>query len=521
MYDAPPVLTGAAAVAAADRVLHRALAKAPAERYPTAEAFAADLRSALAHGRQRPGRGRAADPPARRPAVSIAQAGCGHRLPRPESRRCPGQLARRPRVAGGALDAEVRPLRPAAARSRSLAADLAVDVVLSGHPAAGQGAHPGQRGTRRRAGRRRLVVARHRRVARRGARAARRAGAARARGAAAEPARSTDARGPAPHNEKAFELYLRGMQLRAEAGAWRQAHAFFVQSLECDHDFAAAWAERGRLERILGKFEDPSQLAAGRGLPAAAPCRSIPTAAPRSTTSPSSRSISAGSATRWPGCSIARWKRRAEPHVFAALVHACRYGGLLDASVAAHRAAVRLDPTVADQRAAHLLSPGRLRRGRSTRCTAAAIRSRRGCSARWAAATRPSPRLAREETRYRRDPAAAGVLPAVRAGLAGRRRRGQEAMRPFDDRPHSDGEMLFYVAEIHALVGDDRARLGDAGAGRGRRASSASPAFERDVYLAPLRTREPGHRSWPASPRRSRRRARVFDQHRGRALLGL
>ena len=64
-------------------------------------------------------------------------------------------------------------------------------------------------------------------------------------------------------NEKAFELYLRGMQLRAEAGAWRQAHAFFVHSLDCDAEFAAAWAERGRIERVLGKFEDPSQLVHG------------------------------------------------------------------------------------------------------------------------------------------------------------------------------------------------------------------------------------------------------------------
>ena len=38
--------------------------------------------------------------------------------------------------------------------------------------------------------------------------------------------------------------------------------------------------------------------------------------------------------------------RRAEPHIYAALVHACRYGGLLDESLAAHRQAQRLDPTL-------------------------------------------------------------------------------------------------------------------------------------------------------------------------------
>ena len=43
MYESTPVLTGSPAVTAADRVLHRALAKSPDERYATAEAFAAEL----------------------------------------------------------------------------------------------------------------------------------------------------------------------------------------------------------------------------------------------------------------------------------------------------------------------------------------------------------------------------------------------------------------------------------------------------------------------------------------------
>ena len=47
LYEMPPVLTGSPAITAADRVLHRALAKQPDERYPTAEALAADLRAVL------------------------------------------------------------------------------------------------------------------------------------------------------------------------------------------------------------------------------------------------------------------------------------------------------------------------------------------------------------------------------------------------------------------------------------------------------------------------------------------
>src|SRR5688572_9616251 len=50
LYDQPPVLTGGPAVGALDRVVHRALAKQPAERYQTVEAMAQDLRAALAVG---------------------------------------------------------------------------------------------------------------------------------------------------------------------------------------------------------------------------------------------------------------------------------------------------------------------------------------------------------------------------------------------------------------------------------------------------------------------------------------
>ena len=47
LHEQPPALSGSAAVAAADRVLRKALAKAPKDRHATAEAMAADLRAVL------------------------------------------------------------------------------------------------------------------------------------------------------------------------------------------------------------------------------------------------------------------------------------------------------------------------------------------------------------------------------------------------------------------------------------------------------------------------------------------
>ena len=48
MYEQPPVLTGGPAVVALDRVVNRALAKQPADRYQSADAMTQDLRSAIA-----------------------------------------------------------------------------------------------------------------------------------------------------------------------------------------------------------------------------------------------------------------------------------------------------------------------------------------------------------------------------------------------------------------------------------------------------------------------------------------
>jgi serine/threonine protein kinase len=48
-YEQPPVLTGGPAVAALDRVVNRALAKRPEERYQSVDAMAQDVRSALTY----------------------------------------------------------------------------------------------------------------------------------------------------------------------------------------------------------------------------------------------------------------------------------------------------------------------------------------------------------------------------------------------------------------------------------------------------------------------------------------
>ena len=48
VYEHPPALGGSAAVAAVDRIVHKAIAKRPQDRYKSATAMADELRSAVA-----------------------------------------------------------------------------------------------------------------------------------------------------------------------------------------------------------------------------------------------------------------------------------------------------------------------------------------------------------------------------------------------------------------------------------------------------------------------------------------
>jgi serine/threonine protein kinase len=517
MFESAPVLTGPPAVTAADRMLHRALAKLPRERYQTAATFAADLRSALSLLDS-------SETVEARPILRLAVLPFRQLKPDPDTDYLGPSLA--DALASSLAGLESLVVRSTLKSARfaqppldldRIASDLAVDVVLTGTllPTKGRVRVTAE-----------LVTAPagdvwwstltdaapdgvlelHEELAR--------------QVLAALPVSLRDKGTPRPHaaSERAFELYLRGMQLRAEAGALRQAHAFFVQSLEYDPDFAAAWAERGRVERVLGKFEDPSQLARAEASLSRALALDPDSAAAQYYLA--QLEIDLGRV----GDSLARlldraWQRRAEPQVFAGLVHACRYGGLLDASVAAHRAAVRLDPTVATsilhtyyQQAAFPQALDELHR--SSDPFEARLLGAMGRRAEAVEAGR------REEARYAAVPLLRAFAIGIRAALEGDRAAVIAALAAFDASPFSDGEGLFYLGEVYAIVGeDDRAmaklsRAVDAG-------FLSGPAFAGDVYLARLRDRP----EWPALMGRvamgQSAVSRVFDENRGRALLGL
>ena len=151
-----------------------------------------------------------------------------------------------------------------------------------------------------------------------------------------------------PASPKAFELFLRGMEHARQLTETSLARDLFKEAVEEDPQFAPAWAALARCYRVYGKYYDErdsnDRLASTAFEKALELSPDLPLAHRYLTHFESERGRA--------GEAIVRLLRHAatnrhDAQLFAGLVHACRYAGLLDASMAAHDEAVRLDPNVA------------------------------------------------------------------------------------------------------------------------------------------------------------------------------
>ncbi|MGH9147492.1 MAG: hypothetical protein ACRD1Q_12335, partial [Vicinamibacterales bacterium] len=125
----------------------------------------------------------------------------------------------------------------------------------------------------------------------------------------------------------------------------------------------------------------------------------------------------------------------------------------------------------------------------------------------------------REEERYAAVPLLRSFCTGMRAAMEGRAEEALEAINQIDTFSFSDGEGLFYEAEVYARLGLlDRAHATLERAVEG--GFLCTLAFESDPYLAPLR-QTPG---WPALIERVRSKqailAESFIRAGGRTLLG-
>jgi DNA-binding winged helix-turn-helix (wHTH) protein/tetratricopeptide (TPR) repeat protein len=162
------------------------------------------------------------------------------------------------------------------------------------------------------------------------------------------PERTLPLPGNAPTSPEAYELYLRANQLiiKRSPESFAVARDLYIACLEKDPKYAPAWAKLGRCYRFLEKFggEIANRGAALHAIEKAFSLNPDLAIAHNVYTPIQADMGQAESA-------IIRLLHRAhkhanDPNLFTGLVQACRYCGQLDASLAAHRRAIELDPNM-------------------------------------------------------------------------------------------------------------------------------------------------------------------------------
>jgi serine/threonine protein kinase/tetratricopeptide (TPR) repeat protein len=352
VHEHPPALVGSGAVLDVDRIIQRAVAKAPADRYQSADDMAADLRACLSHT----------------DATEIAQARTARRLvvlPFRVLRADPDidflafSLPDAITVALSAFDSlTMRSTLSASHYSdpnldlRAVASDLGVDAAITG--------------TLLRAGSSVRVSLQLIEVPSGTVRWSRTAQVPlddlftiqdSVCSAVIEqfelpvtPGEGRVVRQDVPANNDAYESYLRANRLSTMARQWPAARELYQQAVEADPGYAPAWARLGRVLRNLGKYGRSAGAKSNMTLAydAFQQAFRVNPDLPLAHNLYTYMEVESGRALDAVLRLLSRLRTRTnDPDLFAGLVHACRYVGLLDASVAAYQRATRLDPAIA------------------------------------------------------------------------------------------------------------------------------------------------------------------------------
>jgi TolB-like protein len=351
LTEQPPALTGSAAVAAVDRVIRRALAKSPASRPISAEAMADELNAVRGIDESGGGKSRAMAQPLTRvvvlpfrilrpdpeidflayslpDAITTSLAGIGSLVVR--------SSATAARFAGDAPDL------------KALAAEADVDRVVMGTLLrSGDQLRASTQLVEAPAG---TLLTSHTVQSTLGDLFRMQDDIARrvVEGLALPLGGGRYSPSPdAPRNPSAYELYLKANGLAHSYESMPEASYLYQQCIELDSTFAPAWAHLGRCYRVIGKYihsmpdSDARAEEAFEKAIALNPGLSVAHKFYANLEADTGRACEAivrllGEAKR----------HRNDPELFAGLVHACRYAGLYEESMAAHAEARRLDPHI-------------------------------------------------------------------------------------------------------------------------------------------------------------------------------
>ena len=150
----------------------------------------------------------------------------------------------------------------------------------------------------------------------------------------------------------AYEYYLRANQLAAAAAVgdvhnMSLARDFYLRCVDLDPKYAPAWACLGRAHRFIGKVVEVNAHNPARAEEAFRKAFALNSDLALAHNFYTSLQTDLGQSLD----AMERLLKRAhahcnDPNLFTGLVQACRYCGLLEASVAAHNHARQLDPNV-------------------------------------------------------------------------------------------------------------------------------------------------------------------------------
>ena len=521
-HENPPVLSGSAAIAAVDRVIHRALAKKPDDRYQTAEAMAHDLRQTLLVPS---GSG---EPLQARSMTRLIVLPFRVLRPDPDTDFLAFSLSDAITASLSGLQSLVVRSSLAASRFSSEAPDLKamaeqveVDIVLVGTLIrAGDRLRVSSQLLEARAGT--VLWSHSSQVALGDIFQLQDDLAHRIVESLSLPLTAREhalLKHDMPASAAAYEYYLRANQLSNEPKSRVVARDLYLRCVEDDPRYAPAWARLGRLYRILGNYgpHDTASENLERAEAAFKRALEINPELPLAHNLYAYLEVDLGRAQEAMLRLIDRARGRpSDPDLFAGLVHALRYCGLLEASVAAYEQARRLDPTIPTSVCHSYWQMGDVRRAVETgladegfmRMLALLLEGRTS----EAVATLKK----MEQGRVGPDVASITVL---RAALEGNR---EEFLPAFDE--HSpfvrDPEGLFYVSALASYLGETERALD----GLQRSVDAGFACFAsmaRDPWLDPLRGHPRFAQILRTAEGRHREAAAAFLKAGGDRVVGL
>jgi TolB-like protein len=351
VHEHLPALTGSPAVAELDRIIQRAVAKHPADRYQSADEMAAALRADLSHGAPGhvvharvtrrlvvlPFRGLRPDPAVDFLAYSLPDA-ITVSLSALESLTVCSTLAAA-RFTDGAPDL------------RQLAAELGVDAAITGsllHAGSAvrvavqlldvpsgtvRWSHSAQVSLDDLFSIQDTVCS----------------AAVEALAPHVTSREHAALRQDVPVNAEAYELYLRANRASIISSQWLLARDLYLRAVELDPTYAPAWTRLGRVLRIIGKYglADDTVSHVERAEQAFQRAFTLNPDLPLAHNLYTYMEVETGRAPAAMVRLLGRLRTRTtDANLFAGLVHACRYVGLLDASAAAYHRATRLEPAI-------------------------------------------------------------------------------------------------------------------------------------------------------------------------------